>query len=133
MKISKEARLTAKELFRNSFTDGRLDSAKITTIARKIASSKPRHYLAMLKEYQRLARLDMEKHQGIVESASALDARTSEQLGQSLRAKYGPDLTTEFKVTPELIGGLRVKLGSNVWDGSVRNRLDRLGSELAHS
>jgi hypothetical protein len=48
MKISKEARLTAKALFRNSFTDGRLDSAKITTIARKIASSKPRHYLAML-------------------------------------------------------------------------------------
>jgi F-type H+-transporting ATPase subunit delta len=133
MKISKEARLTAKELFRNSFTDGRLDSAKITTIARKIASSKPRHYLAMLKEYQRLARLEMEKHHVIVESASALDARTSEQLGQSLRAKYGPDLTTEFKVTPELIGGLRVKLGSNVWDGSVRNRLDRLGSELAHS
>jgi F-type H+-transporting ATPase subunit delta len=75
----------------------------------------------------------MEKHHVIVESASALDARTSEQLGQSLRAKYGPDLTTEFKVTPELIGGLRVKLGSNVWDGSVRNRLDRLGSELAHS
>jgi F-type H+-transporting ATPase subunit delta len=133
MKISKEARLTAKELFRNSFTDGRLDPAKISIVARKIASSKPRHYLAMLKEYQRLARLEVEKHHAVVESASALDARTSEQLGQTLRAKYGSDLTTEFKVTPELIGGLRVKLGSNVWDGSVRNRLDRLGSELAQS
>jgi F-type H+-transporting ATPase subunit delta len=87
----------------------------------------------MLKEYQRLARLELEKHHAIIESANALDARTSEQLGQTLRAKYGADLTTEFKVAPELIGGLRVKLGSNVWDGSVRNRLDRLGTELANS
>ena len=133
MKISKEARTTAKQLFRNSFTDGKLDSTKIGTIARHIASAKPRHYLAMLKEYQRLARLEVEKHHAIVESAKALDARTTEQLGQSLRAKYGADLTTEFKVTPELIGGLRVKLGSNVWDGSVRNRLDRLGTDLAHT
>lgn len=133
MKISKEARLTAKQLFRNSFTDGKLDAAKIGTVARQIASSKPRHYLAMLKEYQRLARLELEKHHAVIESANALDARTSEQLGQTLRAKYGADLTTEFKVAPELIGGLRVKLGSNVWDGSVRNRLDRLGTELAHS
>jgi F-type H+-transporting ATPase subunit delta len=133
MKISKEARLTAKQLFRNSFTDGKLDPGKIGTVARQITSSKPRHYLAMLKEYQRLARLELEKHHAIIESANALDARTSEQLGQTLRAKYGADLTTEFKVAPELIGGLRVKLGSNVWDGSVRNRLDRLGTELANS
>ena len=133
MKISKEARANAKQLFRSSFTDGKLDPAKIGTIARHIASARPRHYRAMLKEYQRLARLEVEKHHAIVESAKALDARTTEQLGQSLRAKYGADLTTEFKVTPDLIGGLRVKLGSNVWDGSVRSRLDRLGNDLAHS
>jgi len=133
MNISKKARQTAKELFRHSFTNGKLDPVKIGTMARQIATSKPRHHLAMLKEYQRLARLEVEKHHAIIESASALDARTSEQLGQSLRARYGADLTTEFKVTPELIGGVRVKLGSTVWDGSVRNRLDRLETQLAHS
>ena len=56
---------------------------------------------------------------------------TRNQLEQTQRAKYGPDLTTEYKVTPALIGGLRVKIGSDVWDSSVRERLNRLEAQLA--
>ena len=48
----------------------------------------------------------------------------------NLRAKYGKDLSTEFKVSPELLGGLRIKVGSDVFDGSVRERLNRLEDEL---
>jgi F-type H+-transporting ATPase subunit delta len=131
MKISKEARMTAKELFQHSFTDGKLNASKVGIMARQIVASKPRHFLAILKEYQRLARLEVEKHHAIIESATALDPRTNEQLGQTLRAHYGTELTTEFKVTPELIGGLRIKLGSDVWDSTVRSRLDRLETQLA--
>jgi len=50
-----------------------------------------------------------------------------------LKAKYGSDLATDFKINPDLLGGLRIKIGSDVWDGSVRNRLTRLGEELAQA
>jgi F-type H+-transporting ATPase subunit delta len=47
-----------------------------------------------------------------------------------LNKKYGKDLSTEFVVKPELLGGMRVRVGSDVWDGSVRNRLERLRQQL---
>ena len=44
--------------------------------------------------------------------------------------RFGADITHELKVTPALIGGIRVQLGSDVWDGSVSGRLQHLQSTL---
>jgi F0F1-type ATP synthase delta subunit len=48
-----------------------------------------------------------------------------------LRAKYGEDLATEFRVSQDLIGGLRITIGNDVWDSTVHGRLARLESNLA--
>ena len=88
---------------------------------------------ASSRNYQRLIRLEVEKHHAVIESAAALDGRPAKQLLVNLRAKYGKDLTTEFKVSPELIGGLRIKIGSDVFDSSVRERLTRLESEFTYA
>ncbi len=57
-------------------------------------------------------------------------AESSARILKNLKSKYGNDLTTEFVVNPELLGGMRVRVGSDVWDGSVRNRLERLKQQL---
>lgn len=132
MKISKDARKLSRELFQKSFVNGRLDDARVKAIVAKVVETKPRHHFEILKDYQRLVRLEVEKHHAVIESAATLDQKTNEQLTKSLRGKYGQDLTTEFKVVPELIGGLRIKLGSDVWDSTVRGRLDRLQGQLAN-
>lgn len=131
MKIPKEAKKVSRELFQASFKNGLLDHANIRAIAAKVVERKPRHYTDILSNFERLIRLEMAKRHATIESASALDDSTREQLESSLRAKYGADLTTEFKVTPELIGGLRVKIGSDVFDGSVKERLRQLEESLA--
>jgi F-type H+-transporting ATPase subunit delta len=133
MKLSKDARKLSRELFQHSFTGNRLDQEKVRLIARKIAEAKPRHYVGILKDYQRRLRLEVEKHHALIESAAPLDQRTRDELEKSLRAKYGDDLTTEFNVNPELIGGLRIRLGSNVWDSTISSRLDRLETQLTHA
>ena len=130
MKISKEAKKVSRELFQASFNNGLLDHGRIRAIAAKVGESKPRHYTDILSNYERLIRLEMAKRHATIESASALDDGTRQQLESSLRAKYGADLTTEFKVAPELIGGLRVKIGSDVFDGSVKERLRQLEESL---
>jgi F-type H+-transporting ATPase subunit delta len=48
-----------------------------------------------------------------------------------LNAKYGRHLALDFKITPELLGGIRVKVGSDVWDGSIKARLEALKNALA--
>ena len=133
MKLDKDSRKLSKQLYQASLTNGRLDHSKVGTVARQLISSRPRHYVGILKEYQRLIRLEVEKHHAVVESAAPLDDGTTNQLVANLRSKYGHDLTTEFKVTPELLGGLRIKIGSDVFDGTVRERLHRLESQLTHA
>ena len=131
MKISKDARKISRELFQASFSEGRLNPENVRLISAKVAESKPRHYMDILKNYKRLIRLAVERRHAVVESAVPLEPSVADQISKTLLSNFGSDLTTEFKLTPNLIGGLRIKLGSTVWDSSVRGRLDRFEAQIA--
>jgi len=47
-----------------------------------------------------------------------------------LQAIYRRPVAVEFHVNPALIGGVRVRIGSDVWDGSVSGRLRELSAAL---
>src|SRR5581483_2587151 len=130
MKLNKEVRKITKEVLKASFVDGKLDPNKVRILVQQIVATKPRHYLDILKNYQRLIRLETEKHHALIESAVPLNSDTSSRVVNDLKTKYGSDLTTDFKVNPTLIGGLRIRIGSDVWDGSVQGRINRLEQEL---
>jgi F-type H+-transporting ATPase subunit delta len=131
MKINKEIRRLSRALLRASFTDGQLDPGEISSLVQSLVEKKPRYYIAVLENYQRLLRLEVEKRHARIESADELAPEASSRILSSLRRKYEADLTTEFRVNPELLGGLRIRVGSDVWDGTVRNRLERLEQNLA--
>ena len=126
MKINKEIRRLSRGMLRASFTDGQLDPGRIKSLVDSLIEKKPRHYIDVLKNYRRLLRLEIEKRRARVETASEVDPVASSELVANLKRKYGGDLTTEFVVNPELLGGMRIRVGSDVWDGTVRNRLERL-------
>jgi F-type H+-transporting ATPase subunit delta len=61
-----------------------------------------------------------------VESAVALSAAEQSEVTQNLSARYGTGLSLSFSQNPALIGGLRIQVGSDVYDGSVKARLTQL-------
>jgi F-type H+-transporting ATPase subunit delta len=130
MKITKELRRGARELLRVSFTNGQLDRGKIASLIDSLAEKRPRHYIDILHIYKRLIRLEEEKRRARIESTIELSPETSSRILDKLRRRYGEGLTTEFVADPNLLGGMRVRVGSDVWDGSVRNRLERLKQQL---
>ena len=130
MKINKEIRRLSREMLRASFTDGQLDPGRISSLVDSIIAKKPRHYIDVLKNYRRLLRLELEKRMAKIETANEVDSTTSSELVTNLKKKYGTDLTAEFVVNPQLLGGMRIRVGNDVWDGSVRHRLERLEHEL---
>ena len=130
MKINREIRQLSREMLRASFTDGQLDPGRISSLVDSLIARKPRQYIDILKNYRRLLRLELEKRQAKIETANEMDSATSSELVSNLKKKYGSDLTTEVVVNPELLGGMRIRVGSDVWDGTVRNRLERLQREL---
>jgi F-type H+-transporting ATPase subunit delta len=130
MKINKETRQLSKDLLRASFTDGQLDSGRISSLLKSLIEKKPRHYIQVLEAYQRLIRLEVEKRTATIETATELSPDAGQEMVTNLKRRYGNDLTARFVVNPELLGGMRIRVGSDVWDSSVRNRLHRLQQQL---
>ena len=130
MKINKETRQLSKELLRASFTDGQLDNGRIASLVKSLIKKKPRNYIKVLESYKRLLRLEVEKRSATIETATELAPESGAQIVANLKRKYGSDLAARFVVNKELLGGMRIRVGSDVWDSSVRNRLHRLQQQL---
>ncbi len=129
MQIPKEARRKARELFDAALdATGRPDSSKALSIADLLVKSAPRHSLQILKEFTRLIRLESAKHHAVIESAAPVDESTRAAIQKSLEKRDGGTVTLETKVDPSLIGGSRIRLGSEVWDATVVSRLKALAS-----
>jgi F-type H+-transporting ATPase subunit delta len=67
-----------------------------------------------------------------VTSAMALDAVQSEQLKASLKRRFKREIELETQIDASLLGGVVIDTGSEVIDGSVRGRLQRLSGALTH-
>lgn len=128
MKISKVATATARRLFGLCQTAGRLDESKLRTVIARLIESKPRDYRAVLIALQRLTRLEFEARKVTVESAVEIDDSTRQRVVAGLAKQYGPDLVVQYQITPALLGGLRIRVGNDVFDGSVQGRLERLAN-----
>ena len=128
MKVSKVATATARRIFRMCRTNGRFDEAKMRQAIGWLTASKPRNYRGILAALRRMVRLELDRRHAVVESATELDEATKLRVAANLGAKYGGDLTFTYRSVPDLVGGLRVRVGSDVWDGTVKGRLDRLAS-----
>ncbi|MCB1237415.1 MAG: F0F1 ATP synthase subunit delta [Verrucomicrobiae bacterium] len=126
MKSSKETQRVARQLLKATVAEGRVDAGVVKKIVRTLSEKKPRGYLKLIDAYTRLVRMELERGQAIVESAVELDAAARGRVEKDLKKKHGDHLATEFRVNPDLLGGMRVRVGSDVWDGSVKARLQRL-------
>jgi F-type H+-transporting ATPase subunit delta len=131
MKISKEVRRTSRQLFKACLNNGSLDESRVRQVVAKIAEARPRSCVAILNSFSALVKAELDRQRALVESASSLTPDIQAQLQKSLSAKYGRPLTLDFQVRPELLGGIRVRVGSDVWDGSVKARLESLKASLA--
>jgi len=126
MKVSKLERRGAKELCRSCLVNGLLDEAKARQAVRQVLTSKPRGYLEIVTHFQRLLTLDFERRSARVESATPLAPEIQASVRESLGRVYGAGLNMSFVQNPSLIGGMRIRVGSDVYDGSIQARLAML-------
>jgi F-type H+-transporting ATPase subunit delta len=130
VKISKQSKRDAKQLFRSCVAGGLLDENRALQIVRQVVAQKPRGYMGILSHFQRLVKLDLERRSARVESAAPLSAELQASVNGQLNRLYGTGLTISFAQNPALFGGLRVKIGSDVYDGSVQARLNALAESF---
>ena len=129
MKGSKQSRRDAKQLFQSCQVDSALDEARVRQAVTLLIEKKPRGYFGTLQELQRLVKLDVNNRSARVESAVALSEAQQQEVRASL-GRLSADVEVEFAENADLIGGMRVKLGDDVYDGSVKTRLSRLAESF---
>jgi F-type H+-transporting ATPase subunit delta len=126
MKGSKQIKREARQLFRLCLVDGSLEEGRVREVVRQALQSKRRGVYAVLSEFLRLIRLDRAQHTAGIESASDLPADLRASVAANLERVYGQGLSSSFSINPTLIGGMRIKVGSDVYDGSIKAKLSAL-------
>ena len=126
MKTRKQAQREARQIFQLCLVDGSLDEARVRQVVSRLVDAKRPGTLPVLTRLQRLVRLDREKHSAEVESAAPLTAEAQAAIEAGVAKRFGRGVVTSFRDNPALIGGVRIKVGSNVYDDSIKGRLAAL-------
>lgn len=126
MKITKQAKREAKQLFRYCLLNGLLDENRVRKVVQYAIAAGHRNSAAIVSHFVRLLKLELVRRTATVESAAPLPPDLQAAIEAGLTRRYGPGLTTAFAQRPELIGGMRIQVGSDVYDSSVRAALAAL-------
>lgn len=130
MKTTRKVRRDAKRLFRLCLMDGVLDEDRARRVAKRVVDGGRRNRWAVLRCFGRLVKRDRALHTATVESAVPLSPDLQAGVLRDLSRAYGPALNTTFRQRPSLIGGMRIRVGNDVYDGTVQARLAALERSL---
>lgn len=132
MKIGKDTQNAARRLFRLCLDGNAVAEDRVRLIARKIAERKPRNYETLLTAFSRMVEYAVKSRTATIQSAVPLTEEERSRIQTKLAAKYGDGLYYNWEVEPGLLGGVRIQVGDDVKDGSVRSKIDRL-ADLART
>jgi F-type H+-transporting ATPase subunit delta len=130
MMTAKQAKREAKQLFRLCLVDRKLDEDRARQVVERILQSKPRGYLRLLGFFLKLLKLDYSQRTAEIECAVPLSPGLQARVQAGIENVYGHGITSLFVQNPSLIGGMRIKVGSDVYDGSIRSRLAALATSF---
>ncbi|OLF75543.1 ATP synthase subunit delta [Maricaulis sp. W15] len=85
---------------------------------------------SVARVYAALAAADRGVVTADVQTAAALTKKQTEALAASLKSAFGREIEVRTDVRPELMGGLIVKVGSRMFDSSLRTKLDGMKTAM---
>jgi len=126
MKTTKETRRAVKKLFRACIVNGQMDEKRVRAVVSAVAAQKPRYHLGILSAIEKLVKMETQKRSLHVVTALPVEENRLREIHTHVQSRFPAPLTASHSINPALIGGLRIKVGSDVWDGSIAARLGQL-------
>lgn len=130
MKSKRQVQRDAQALWRLCLVNGRLEDGRARLVVDRLVSSGRADAAAILRQFVRRVRLDAGNRTAVISSATPLDPTLQTRVSSELARLRGQPIATTFVVVPGLIGGMRVKVGNDVYDGTVRAGLAALESRF---
>ncbi len=130
MAATKQTKLLAKQLFKLSLVDGAVSPERVSGVLGWIEKHQPRQTLALLKSYHHRIALELAKSRAIVEHAGPVSDGTLKMIEGAMSQKYKRVVTATARPAPQLLAGLRIRIGSDVYESSVANQLAALSAAV---
>ena len=126
MRASKDSQQLARRLFRLSLAEGQISAERAGGVLAYLARQPPRQLLPVLKHYHRLVAAQVARNRALVEHAGAIDRGLLQAIADQLAQKYHRPVTAVAQSNPDLIAGLRIRIGDDVYESTVVSQLAAL-------
>jgi F-type H+-transporting ATPase subunit delta len=126
MAADKQTKLLAKQLFKLSVVNGVVSPEQVAGVLGWVEKTSPRRPVALLKAYHHRIALELAKSRAEVEHAGPVSDAALKQIEAAMTKRYSRVVTASAKPNPKLLAGLRVRVGSDVYESSVANQLAKL-------
>jgi F-type H+-transporting ATPase subunit delta len=125
------ATLDRRSALVDDLLSGRVRSVTLRLVQLALAGFGGRGFAASLSRLVELTAERRDRTVAYVTTATALTDADEERLAARLADMYGRQVSLKVEVDPRIIGGVRVKVGSDLYDGTVARRLSEARIALA--
>lgn len=126
MAADKQTKLLAKQLFKLSLVNGSVSPEQVAGVLGWIEKTSPHRPVALLKAYHHRIAMELAKSRAEVEHAGPISGDTLKLIEGAMSQKYKRPVTATAKPNPKLLAGLRVRVGSDIYESSVAGQLATL-------
>lgn len=131
MASSSRVRELSKKLVELSLDqEGRVDETKVVEVLDSLRSNPPRDHKSLLRDYLSRIRREIAKCVALVEYAGKPKEEALQALKQRLSENYGRIIDIELRENPDLLVGIRITVGDDVYEDSAATRLRPLARAL---
>ncbi len=130
MRGDKKTKLLAKQLFKLSLVNGEVSAAQVAGVLGYIEKIQPRQTLALLKLYHRAIAAEVAKSRALIEHAGPIGDSALKLVESAMTQKYHRAVTASAQRNDALFAGLRVRVGSDVYESTVAGQLAALAASL---
>jgi F-type H+-transporting ATPase subunit delta len=127
---AKIAQQFARQLFSMSIVDGAVSADRVAGVLEYVEKHGTANPVMVLKAYHRLIAAEVAKGQALVEHAGAVNDAMLAAIAAAMTKKYGRPVTATAKPNADLIAGLRVHVGDDIYESSVSSQLSALASSV---
>ena len=130
MAANKQTKLLAKQLFKLSLVDGTVSPDCVAGVLGWVEKTAPRHPVAVLRAYHRHIATELAKSRALVEHAGPVADATLRLIEGAMSQKYRRPIAAVARPNPALLAGLRVRVGSDLYESSVAGQLATLAAAV---
>jgi F-type H+-transporting ATPase subunit delta len=127
---AKIAQQFARQLFSLSVVDGAVSAEKVGGVLEYVEKHKVANPVMVLKAYRRLIAIELAKGIALVEHAGEINASTLAAIEAAMTRKYGRTVKASARPNKELLAGMRVQVGDDIYESSVAGQLAALASSV---